>query len=42
MEINISILVGSLILLIAAFLAGYFLGEEAEHQRAKKIIGGRE
>ena len=41
MEINISVLVGSLALLAAAFLAGYFLGETAEHQRAKKIIGGK-
>jgi len=36
-----AITIGSLALLAAAFLAGYFLGETAEHQRAKKIIGGK-
>ena len=38
----IAITIGSLICLAAAFLAGWILGEEVEHQRAKKIIGGRE
>jgi len=37
----IAITIGSLILLMAAFLTGYCLGETAEHQRAKKIIGGK-
>ena len=37
----IAITIGSLILLMAAFLTGYFLGESKEHDRAKKIIGGK-
>jgi len=37
-----AIIIGSLALLAVAFLAGWILGEEVEHQRAKKIIGGKE
>jgi len=36
-----AITIGSLALLAAAFLAGYCLGESKEHQRAKKIVGGK-
>jgi len=38
---SVAIFVGSLLCLVAAFLAGWILGEEVEHQRAKKIIGGK-
>ena len=37
-----AIIIGSLALLAVAFLAGWILGEEVEHRRAKKIIGGKE
>jgi len=40
--VSVAIFVGSLLCLAAAFLAGRILGEEVEHERAKKIIGGRE
>jgi hypothetical protein len=37
----IAITIGSLTLLAVAFLAGFILGEESGHQRAKKIVGGK-